>query len=127
MIQGCNVKVDIWRITETTDDASGGAVITGTVVYSAYPARIQQQEVEMLLLQQGLETPKIFNVTMYPGTLDIRERDELEVVQPYNYQIVNQRMRILNVRPADFAPNDPRNYLMLTCTRSVQSHANTKQ
>lgn len=127
MILGCNVKADIWRITETTDDISGGAVLTGTVVYSAYPARIQQQPVEMLLLQQGLETPKIFTATMFPGTLDIRERDELEVVAPANYQIYGQRMRIINVRPADFTPSDPRNYLMLTMTRSVQSHANTRQ
>lgn len=126
-IAGCNVKVNIWRITTPDDDISGGALISGSVIYSNYPARIQQQPEQMLLLQQGLETMKVFTVTMYPGTLDIRERDELEVVLPTNYQIYGQRMRIINSRHADFAPSDPRNYMMLTVTRSVRSHANTKQ
>jgi len=126
-IAGSNVKVDIWRITTPDDDTAGGALVSGTVIYSHYPARIQQQPEQMLLLQQGLETMKVFTALMTPGTLDIRERDELEVVLPMNYQIYGQRMRIINARPADFAPNDPRNYMMLTMTRSVRSHANTNQ
>ena len=126
-IAGSNVKVNIWRITTPDDDDAGGALVSGTLIFESYPARIQQQKAQMLLLQQGLETPKIFTALLTPGTLDIRERDELEVVLPTNYQIYGQRMRIINSRPADFTPNDPRNYIMLTMTRSVRSHANTKQ
>lgn len=123
MIAGCNTKVRIWRITTPDDDSSGGALISGTILYENVPARIQQQPEQMLLLQQGLETLKVFTANVYPGTLDIRERDELEVTFPANYQIYGQRMRITNARPADFAPNDRRNYMLLTMTRSVQAHA----
>ena len=98
-IAGSNVKVDIWRITTPDDDTAGGALVSGTVIYSHYPARIQQQPEQMLLLQQGLETMKVFTALMTPGTLDIRERDELEVVLPMNYQIYGQRNKNLGLSP----------------------------
>ncbi len=48
-IAGNNIKVRIWRINYMNDDPVGGAVVTGTIVGS-YPARLQANPEEQLLL-----------------------------------------------------------------------------
>jgi len=123
MVAGLNVKFDIWRWTFTTDDSSGGAVPTGTYIYRSICGRFQQQPEEMMLLQQGYETLKTFTCIIAPATLSVKERDELELVFPANHYYYGDRFRIINARPADFNPNDRRNYLMLTLTRSTEAHA----
>ena len=57
---GQNLRCTIWRITESYDDSIGGAQITGTAAYSGIDIRIEEQPVQQLLLQQGIETQKIF-------------------------------------------------------------------
>ena len=123
MVAGFNVAGRIWAISESVDDASGGAVITGTVVHANVPARIQQQPEEQLLLQQGLEINKSFTALIAPVTLDVDERYEFEVTNPPNYYLYGKRLRIINVRQADFVPGDQRNYIMLTMTRSHKANA----
>lgn len=122
-IAGSNVQGRIWRIWQSTDDAVGGAMITGTVVHNNVWARIQQQPEEQLLLQQGLETFKTWTALIAPVTLDIEERYEFEVTLPLNYYLYGKRLRVINVRQADFVPSDGRNYILLTLTRSEKAHA----
>jgi hypothetical protein len=122
-IAGSNVIGRIWRISQDTDNSSGGAMITGTVVHERVHLRIQQQPEEMLLLQQGYETPKTWTALCDPVTLDIDERYELEIYLPTNYYLTNKRLRITNHRPADFTPSDARNYVLLTLMRMHKSHA----
>jgi len=123
MVAGLNVCGRIWKITVNEDDAVGGAVITGTVAHDGVSARIQQQPTEMLLLQQGLETDKPFTMIFAPVTLDVKERYEFEVTIPTDYYLYGERLRMINVRPADFAPSDGRNYIMCELSRSERSHA----
>lgn len=124
MVAGLNVKFDIWRVNYSPDDEVGGAVTTGTYSYRNIDGRFQQQPEEQVFLQQGMETVKTFSCIVVPATLDIDERDEIEVVCPTNHYYFGNRFRVINARPADFNPNDRRNYLMLTLTRSVEAHAN---
>ena|SRR3990167_6105925 len=122
MTAGQNIRANVWRISQSDDDAVGGSVITGTLQYVNIPFRMQQKPEEQLLLQQGLETTKIFTGIVVPGTLDIQERDEIQISKPLDHQFYGTRFRIISVRFSDFTPRDPRGYIMLTLTRSVRAH-----
>jgi len=121
---GLNLLIDVWRITQADDDAVGGASITGTVSYHNVQARMSANEEEQVLLQQGLQTMRTFNMTVVPGTLDIKERDEVEIKRPRNHPYSNVRFRVIGVRYQDFNTYDTRrNYMLLSLTRVVRSHA----
>lgn len=124
MTAGSNCRVDIYRIGWGTDDLVGGAVTTGTLQYQNVYCRFQANPEEQLILQQGLETVRTYSAVIIPGTLDIRERDEVEVAQPTDHQYYGDRFRVVGMRFADFPPRDPRNYIMLQLTRSVRAHNN---
>lgn len=122
MVAGLNVLALIRKIDYSSDDSSGGAMTTGTVVHQRVEVRVQQQPEEMLLLQQGLETLKTFTALCSPVSLDIDERYELEVTAPANYYLYGKPLRVINHRPADFPLSDGRNYVLLTLTRSHRAH-----
>lgn len=122
MTAGLNTRASIWRMDDAADDAVGGAVYTGTVAYSNVLCRFQAQPIEQVLLQQGLETNRTFTAVIVPGTLVIYERDEFELTYPYDDPYVNKRFRIEAVRWSDHNPRDPRRYIMLDLSRSVQAH-----
>lgn len=122
MTAGENIRGTIWRILEGQDDYVGGATITGTPIYHDVLLRLEEQPAQQLLLQQGLETVKIFEAIIVPGTLRIKERDELEVTLPFDHIYYGHRFRIMNVRYSSFNTRDPRNYISLTMTRSERAH-----
>jgi hypothetical protein len=123
MVSGLNMLIRVHRMTQITDDQVGGARISGTST-TDYHARMQASPDEQLLLQQGLETVRMFTLIVSPGCQDIRERDEIEIIAPTDHPYYSKRFRVVSMRHSDFNPRDPRNYSMLTVTRSVQSHAN---
>ena len=122
MVAGLNVIALIRKIDYSSDDSSGGAMVTGTVVHEGVKIRIQQQPEEELLLQQGLEINKVFTALCTPVSLDIDERYEVEVTAPTDYYLYSKPLRVINHRPADFVPSDARNYVLLTLTRSHRAH-----
>lgn len=122
---GMNIRFDIFRMNWADDDSVGGAVITGTCQYADVPGRLKAEEPMQLLLQQGLETPRTFTATLFPGTLDIRERDELWISEPHDHIYYHQYFRIVGVRYSDFTYRDPRSYMILSLVRSVRAHSNT--
>ena len=122
MTAGMNLKFNIWRIEVDDDDYVGGALHTGTVVYYGAMGRMQANPEEQLVLQQGLETVRTFTIMLQKGDLDIRERDEAEVIAPYDHPYLNKRFRILSVSYSNFNPRNPNNYMMLQATRSVRAH-----
>lgn len=124
MIAGSNCRIDIWRISEDDDDIVGGAVITGTLQYQNVHARFQSDREDIMLLQQGLETLRTFTFTVFPITMNIYERDEVEVSYPTDHKYYGDRFRIVSVRYSDFNVRDPRNYIILHATRNVKAHAN---
>ena len=122
MIAGSNCKIDIYRINYADDDIVGGAVITGTLQYQNVYARFQSDREDMVILQQGLETLRTFTFTVFPASMNIYERDEIEVIQPIDHTYYGKRFRIMSVRYSDFNQRDPRNYIILHATRSVEAH-----
>jgi hypothetical protein len=123
MSAGLNIRSNIWRVTQGTDDLVGGAVITGTVVYENVLTRLEAQPEQQLLLQQGLETVRTFTAVVVPGTMVIKERDELEVIAPFDHPYYGDRFRIVSMRYSTHNPRDPRNYVMLSLIRSVRAHS----
>lgn len=123
MVAGLNLRADIWRIDYANDDSIGGAVITGSVTYWDVPLRMETTQPMQVFLEQGLETPRMFTGVVIPGTLDIRERDELEIRAPRDHWDFGKRFRITAVQHSSHSPRDPRNYLILTMTRSDRAHA----
>jgi len=97
MVAGLNIKVNFWRYTMGTDDDVGGAQATGTVVYRAIPARMTARRPSTLLLQQGLETEKIFDLIVQGSEMAVNERDEVEIVWPTDHTYCSDRFRILGV------------------------------
>lgn len=122
MTAGLNNRFRIWRMEEMDDDYVGGSSLSGTVVYSNIQGRMQAQDVDQVFLAQGLETVRQFNAVIIPGTLDVRERDELELIQPKDHWEYGNRFRVMAVSHSDHNPRDPRNYLRLQLTRSVRAH-----
>lgn len=121
---GYNMRFAVYRISFPSDDTVGGAQTSGTLVYDQVQGRFQAQPTQQLLLQQGLETERTFTALVIPGTLTIYERDELEVIEPYDHPYHGQRFRVVHPRYSDLNPRDPRNYILLDLTRSVRAHGN---
>ena len=122
-LAGLNAVCLIRSISQDTDDSSGGAMVTGTVVHEGVRIRIQQQPEEQLLIQQGAEIRKTFTALCDPVTLDIDERYEVEITAPGNYYLCGKPLRVIDHREADFVPSDGRNYVILTLSRSHKAHA----
>jgi hypothetical protein len=120
---GDNVRFRIWAYSFPSDDSVGGAQPSGTVLYDQVQGRFQANRESQLLLQQGLETVRTFSARLIPGTLVIHERDELEVVEPFDHPYHGQMFRVVSMRYSDFNPRDPRNYILLSLVRSVEAHA----
>lgn len=122
MTAGMTSRVRIWRIDFDDDDIVGGAMITGSVAHSNVHARIESNPEDQLLLQQGLETVRTFNALIVPGSLDVRERDELEVTAPAHHPYYGVRFRIVGVQYSSMDRYNPNNYMRLSMIRSVRSH-----
>jgi hypothetical protein len=121
---GMNSKVRIWRYDYGDDDTVGGAQPTGTVAHYNLHARVEANPEDQLLLQQGLETVRTFNALIVPGSLDVRERDELEITAPTYHPYYNVRFRIVGVQFSSMDKYNPNNYMRLSMIRSVRSHGN---
>jgi hypothetical protein len=122
---GFNCKVTVWRFTNLgQDDTSvGGASITGTVQYQNVLALIQEDKPEPLLVQQeGLSTLRTLTATIVPGTLDVRERDEIQVTEPADHFYYGDYFRVIRVRNSSANPRDPKGYMVLNLTRSLEAH-----
>lgn len=122
MTGGLNQRCKIWRMVNYADDVVGGAQVTGTVVYEGVLCRIDSKPPEQVLVQQGLETTKTFTATLVPGTLDIRERDELEVTHPVDDVEYGWRYRIVGMQYSTHNRRDPRNYILLNMVRTTRAH-----
>lgn len=122
MTAGLNTLFSLWRMEAQDDDYVGGASISGTVVYQNIPGRMQGFMPQQVYNAQGLETERTFTIVIAPGTRDIRERDELELTAPYDHFYFGDRFRVIGVLPSDFDTRDPRNYMMLTTSRSIKAH-----
>jgi hypothetical protein len=62
----------------------------------------------------------------YPGTLDIKEYDQCQIVFPVNHPYHGLMLRVDTVQKPNYHPADPRGLLLLTLTRASK-HGNPYQ
>lgn len=122
MVAGLNSSFTIFRMEQQADDAIGGAVISGTAIYWGIQGRLQAEPATQVFAEQGLETERQFTIVLVPGTLNVRERDEIELRAPRDHNYYGKRFRIIGMEHSSHTPRDPRNYLVLHVTRSVRAH-----
>jgi hypothetical protein len=118
MTAGLNMKVDIIQINYSDDDNIGGAVTTGTTVYSSLPAVLTPRRPSQASLEAGLETDAIYDFTCgathLRGNVIIDERDEILVTWPLTHALYNLRFRVTGVQP----PRGRARYGAMHCTLS---------
>lgn len=124
MAAGLNIVIAIWQYQTPKDDRGGGALDKFVCVYPYIDARMEQSKADLLLLQQGLETTKVWNILCQPANLLVYERDEIEVVWPNNHRYYHQRFRVVSVEESSINPDVSTGYLMLRVTRRETSHVN---
>ena len=119
MTAGLNIRVNIWRMTEDSDDVVGGAMITGTVAYQDVYARLTLRRPSQMLLEQGLEVDKIGDLLLQGHNLTVYERDEIQVVWPLTHEFYGDKFRILGVQPSSRrAKYGPKQYTVSRIVRS---------
>lgn len=129
MTAGFDHILRVWResymITGvSTDDSIGGANPTGTIIYDNVEGRIFIEKPVMAILQQGLETLKIFTANVSPLAINIQENDIVDVVAPVNSFYYGDRFRVIGVRHPSLGPSDPRRYVNITMRRWEIAHEN---
>lgn len=95
---GLNCRVSFIRNTYQGDDASGGAIITGTVVYSNIPGRLSARRPSQQSLEQGLEVDRIFDFITVGQSLNVDERDEIRYDSPTTSPYYQEEFRILGIQ-----------------------------
>lgn len=97
MTAGLNLKVDIYRMTEQTDDVVGGAVPTGTVVHQNVPASLSARTPSQILLEQGIEVNRLYDLVVQGQSLDFLENYEVQVVWPTGHRHYRDRFVVMGV------------------------------
>lgn len=107
------------------DDDVGGAMLTGVVAYESLEARLAPLKPNPFtgMTIQGLEVDRIIRCQTRPDTLNIDERDEVEVVWPPQSEFYHMRFRIIKIQRDSLHPLDRRNFLELQLHKIEVSRA----
>lgn len=131
-VAGMNIKGRIWRYTaDRNDDDQGGAVPTGTVLYDNIFSRIYTDRPTLVLLEQGLQTPEIYNAYFtYPpfsvtGAYDVQQNDQYEVTWPPISPFYQKKFVIIGVQYPTFM--DARHHLRVKLRRETEAQDNELQ
>lgn len=127
MPAGLNQVCQIWRFSYPQDDTVGGAVPSGTVVYSSIDIRIDSKAPTQALLEQGLETPTIYQAIVHEGNIEIEHNDQVQIIAPAYGFFYNKKFRIIGIQRSSNHPFQDRNQVVLTLKRWEKSHANDLQ
>lgn len=129
---GLNNTGRIWRFTASSNnDTIGGAVPTGTILYTPVFSRIASAKPTLALLEQGLETPEIFTAELsyFPysptGTFDVQHNDQYEVTAPQVSSFYQKRFVIIGIQHTSY--NDARRFLRVTMRRLETANSNLLQ
>lgn len=131
MTAGLDTTGRIWRFTNSNDDDQGGAVPTGTVLYTPVFSHITSREPTLALLEQGLETPEIFSALMSytayspTGTFDVQHNDQYEVTAPPISPFYHKKFVIIGVQHPPMS--DARRFLIVTLRRLETANSNNLQ
>ena len=119
---GYNQLARVWRFTYPNDDSIGGSVPSGTIIHDSLLVRIEAIKPTMVLLEQGMETVKLFKTAVSYIAKDVKENDELVVYEPQESFYANQFFRVISVQHASLRPNDPRSQVTIVMRRREDAH-----
>lgn len=124
MTAGLLVKGRIWRISHSDDDV-GGAIPSGTIIYYPVFARISEQRATQALLEQGLETPTIYNVVFQGPNMRLESNDIYEDFYYPASPYYGLKFVIIGVHLPSLI--DGRKYLSASMRRFDVAHSNDWQ
>ena len=107
------------------DDDQGGALPSGTVLYTPVFARIYTEKPTLALLEQGLETPELFSAVLEPGTMDLHHNDQFQVDAPNISPYLNKKFVIVSIQTPSML--DSRKYMRVVMRRFEIAHTNNLQ
>lgn len=122
MTCGMNQLAKILRYSYPQDDDIGGSVPSGTMIHDSVLVRIEPIQPTMALLEQGLETVKLFRTSVSYYAKDIKENDEVVVYEPVESFYYNLHFRVISVQHASLRPNDPRSQVTIIMRRREDAH-----
>lgn len=122
MPAGQNQLAKVYRYTNPNDDIIGGSLPSGTLIHDSVLVRISSIEPTMALVEQGLETPKLFRTAVSYVASDLKENDEFLIYEPIDSWYYQQRFRVISVRHASLRPNDPRSQVVTILRRWEDAH-----
>ena len=112
----------IWRYVYNYDDIVGGSVPTGSILQDFTPCRIEPIPSTMALLEQGLETLKLYNVSMDYVGVNIKENDVIQPMLPHTSWYYSGTFRVIGVSHPSMHAADLRGYLILIVRRNDEAH-----
>jgi hypothetical protein len=129
MTQGLVLAGSIWEYSFVNDDEVGGAVPSGTVVYSNVRLRLENSRNSLDLAIQGFETSKFFSAVVQPqaGMRLVERKHFLQITSPPNSNHYLKMFRIVNIQESNFHPSDPRRYIILNLERVENTRSNSHQ
>ena len=126
MPAGINRVAELITFSYPSDDSSGGAQPSGTVLYQNLVVRIKSEEPIMALIQQGVQTEEIFTALVFAGNIDIKHNDQLRITAPTNDWFYNKKFRVIGIQRSSNISQD-RNQIRVTLRRFEESHENSFQ
>ena len=116
---------NIIRFSYNADDDQGGALPSGTVLYSPVFARIFTEKPTLALLEQGLETAELYSAILEPGDISLNHNDQYQVTAPNISPYLNERFVIISIQSPSMLDN--RRYLRVVMRRYEIAHSNNLQ
>lgn len=95
MIQGLNITVQITRDVAIGKDVVGGAIVATSTIATGVLARISNLKPTEEQRIQGIEETRMFNMVVWPATVDIRFND---YIYPESGDFVGLQFRVLGVQ-----------------------------
>jgi hypothetical protein len=122
MAAGHNALAKVLRYEFKDDDEIGGASPSGTVLLENIWCRIEPIEPTMALLEQGLETVKLFRTSLDYRAKSVSENDELVVTAPIGSIYRNKAFRLVSVQHSSLRADDPRSQVLVIMRRRHEAH-----
>jgi len=117
-----NVSFSVTRISWGSDDAVGGAVVTGSVVYACVWGWMAENKPAQESLDQGIEIHKTASILIreYGASTvpyNIVERDEIKVTGPAEHEYIGKQFRVMSVEHMPTHPRHRNRQMRLTVSR----------
>ncbi len=114
---GLNRVCELTTFSYPSDDSSGGAVPSGTVVYENLSIRIEPVKPSQVLLEQGLQVPTLFSAMVFAGNIEVKHNDQIRFTAPVNDRYYNKKYRVIVVQNSGNHFSQDKNQIRVTLRR----------